>query len=234
MDWKYTGCCGVIPAYNEEKGLESILSEVPKYLTQSIVIDDGSTDRTAEVARSYASKGILVLRNKENLGKALSLKRGIDFAVNVGYNAIVTMDADRQHLPEEIPLLLGKIYEDEFDLVIGARNFNEMPAANRYANILDSKIVSFITHAKVRDSQCGFRAIKSRIFEEGKLNLTWQRFTLEPQMTIETILKGYKVGFVDISTVYDPKRKSKIKVLQQMKDYSEMYAGYFFNGRRGK
>ena len=226
------GCCGVIPAYNEEKGLESILSEVPKYLTQSIVIDDGSTDRTAEVARSYASKGILVLRNKENLGKALSLKRGIDFAVNVGYNVIVTMDADRQHRPDEIRLLLDKIYEDEFDLVIGARNFNEMPTANRYANILDSKIVSFITRTKVRDSQCGFRAMRSSIFTEGKLNLTWKRFTLEPQMTIETILKGYKVGFVDISTVYDLKRKSKIRVLQQVKDYSKMYASYLFNERR--
>ncbi len=232
MDYRYNGCCGVIPAYNEEKGLESILSEVPIYLPQSIVVDDGSTDRTAEVAGSYARKGILVLRNKENLGKARSLKKGIDFAVNVGYNAIVTIDADRQHLPEEIPLLLDKIYNEGFDLVIGARNFNEMPFANKYANIYDSKVVSLITHQQIKDSQCGFRAMRSRIFTEGKLNLTWKRFTLEPQMTIEAILKGYKVGFVDISTVYDSKRKSRIKLFQQAIDYSKMYAGYLFNERR--
>lgn len=232
VDYKYTGCCGVIPAYNEEKGLEAILSEVPIYLPQTIVVDDGSTDRTAEVARSYASKGIITLKNEYNMGKALSLKKGIDFALKVGYNVIVAMDADRQHLPEEIPLLLDKVYNEGFDLVIGARNFDKMPFANKYANIYDSKVVSLITRQKIRDSQCGFRAMRSRIFTEGKLNLTWKRFTLEPQMTIEAILKGYKVGFVDISTVYDSKRKSRIKLFQQAIDYSKMYAGYLFNERR--
>jgi glycosyltransferase involved in cell wall biosynthesis len=234
VNYKHTGCCGVIAAYNEEKNLETVLAEVPMYLPQSIVVDDGSADRTAEVAKTYAHKGVITLRNEYNMGKALSLKKGIDFALGVGYNVIVAMDSDGQHLPIEIPLLLDKIYNEGFDLVIGARNFDEMPFANKYANILDSKIVSFITHSDVKDSQCGFRAMRSRIFTEGKLNLTWKRFTIEPQMTIEAILNGYKVGFADISTVYDSKRKSKIKVFQQGIDYGKMYFGYLFNRRREK
>ena len=141
--------CAVIPAYNEQKNLEKILKLIPSYLNQTIIVDDGSTDMTSEIAESYMSKGVILQRHEKNRGKAIALKTGIEKAIEIGYEIIVTLDGDGQHSPKEIPRLIEKLEEGN-DLVIGSRNFqnNNMPLGNMLANILDSKIVSKITKTK--------------------------------------------------------------------------------------
>lgn len=238
MNFTYTGCCGVIPAYNEEKGLEgvlrSILTLVPNYLNQTIVVDDGSTDRTVEVASKYMSKGVIVLRHERNKGKKHALLTGIEYAIKIGYNPLITLDADGQHLPGDIPELLKK-YREGNHLVVGERNLEEMPPKNRLANIVDAAFVSFITGKRLTDSQCGFRVIDKILFTDGKINLSGEGFTIESQMIIEAILNGYKVDSAKIKTVYFPERKSKIRVLKLGVDYAKMYYHYLphiLNGRK--
>lgn len=227
--------CAVIPAYNEEKGLEKVLNSVlnliPCYLYQTIVVDDGSKDKTADVASKYQCKGVILLRHEKNRGKAAALKTGIEKALEFGYDLILTLDADGQHLPQDIPLLLNKINEG-YDLVIGERDFNKMPFWNMIANIIDAGVTSSITKKRITDSQCGFRAIRSRLFHDGKINLKGERFTIESEMILQAAINDYKIGFVGISTEYNSDRKSKIKVMQQISDYFKMYKYYMSNGRK--
>lgn len=224
--------CVIIPVYNEKEELEkllpSVINLIPRYIHQTIVVDDGSNDNTADVAYRYRPKGVILLRHERNRGKASALKTGIEKAVEIGYDPIILMDGDGQHSPDKIPipLILEKLYEEKLDLVVGARNFNKMPRPNKYANINDSKLASWVSDSEIRDSQSGFKIIRSRLFKEGKLNLMWKRFTLDPQITIEAILKGYNVGFIDIPTIYYSDRKSKIRIVQQGIDYSIMYTPY--------
>jgi glycosyltransferase involved in cell wall biosynthesis len=223
--------CVIIPAYNEEENLDAILNDAINHVDKVIVVDDGSIDNTADIAESYSGKGVITLLQGLNCGKADALKRGINYAVSRGYDTLVTMDSDGQHLPSEIPLLLNKMGEG-YDLVIGKRNFAKMPLPNRIANIIDASMVSFLAKQKIYDSQSGFRAINSRLFKEKRINLSEPRFTMESQFIIEAALNNYRIGFADISTVYLDGRKSKIKIGQQIKDYARLYSKYMFKGKK--
>ena len=140
----------IIPAFNEEKTVGEIVSKTLKYVDEVIVIDDGSTDDTGVKA---ANAGARVIRNEENAGILKSLKVGFESALG---DVIVTLDADGQHDPEEIPLLLGPILEEKADLVLGTR------ATVPY---ISERVIARLTSLRVavRDASTGFRAIKADI-----------------------------------------------------------------------
>ncbi|EHR79127.1 glycosyl transferase [Thermococcus litoralis DSM 5473] len=110
----------IIPAYNEELTIGSVVALAKKY-GDVLVVDDGSKDRTSEIAQKA---GAIVIRHEVNKGKGAALKTGFGYALANGYDVIVTIDADGQHNPDEIPLLLKPILEGEADLVIGSRYLN--------------------------------------------------------------------------------------------------------------
>ncbi|MFH1248745.1 MAG: glycosyltransferase family 2 protein [archaeon] len=219
--------CAIIAAYNEEKSLENILNNTLNHVDTPIVIDDGSTDRTAEIAKGYSNRGVITLLQGLNCGKADALRRGINYAIKNGYDTLVTLDADGQHLPSEIPLLVNELKKG-YDMIIGKRDFNKMPLANKIANIIDCSIISFLARQRIYDSQSGFRAMKSSLFKERRINLSEPRFAMESQIIIEAALNNYKIGFAGISTIYFKERKSKIKINQQAKDYLRLYSKYMF------
>jgi glycosyltransferase involved in cell wall biosynthesis len=109
-----------IPSYNEELTIGSVIALAKEY-GDVLVIDDGSKDRTSKVARNA---GAIVIRHDVNRGKGNALKTGFEYALSNGYDIVVTLDADGQHNPDEIPLLLEPILKGESDLVIGSRYLN--------------------------------------------------------------------------------------------------------------
>ena len=112
----------IIPAYNEELTIGSVVALAKKY-GDVLVVDDGSGDRTSEIAREA---GAIVIRHNTNMGKGAALKTGFEYALSREYEIVVTLDADGQHNPDEIPLLMEPIIRGEADLVIGSRYLNAM------------------------------------------------------------------------------------------------------------
>jgi glycosyltransferase involved in cell wall biosynthesis len=163
-----TSISAIIPAYNEEKTVGEIVSKTLCHVDEVIVIDDGSTDNTAAIARRA---GANVIRNQINRGILVSLTRG--FRASKG-DILVTLDADGQHDPDEIPILVEPIMKDEADLVLGRR-----PELPYFSERVISKLTAF--KVDVTDASTGFRAIRRSIASRMNLHgsCTCGTFVLE-------------------------------------------------------
>lgn len=187
----------VIPAYNEAKTIREVAKRTKKFVDMVVVVDDGSTDDTFGEAEKA---GVKVIRHEKNQGKAAALKTG--FECTKEYDTIIMIDADLQHLPEEIPLLVTGI-SDGHDLCIGSRflsNHSCMPLLNKISNKVSSRILSVLAGQRVTDSQSGFRVIRGETLE--KLELSAERYAIEHIMILETARKGLKIKELPISCIY--------------------------------
>lgn len=147
-----------IPAYNEEDTIAEVISGVAKILPTAhiVVIDDGSTDRTGDIAKAA---GAHVVRFKQNRGLGVAFKAGLDIATEA--DVLVNIDADGQYDPTEIPQLIEPIKQGEADVVLGSRfkgKIEEMSVQKRIGNIIATKVTRFLSGYPVSDAQTGFRA----------------------------------------------------------------------------
>lgn len=196
----------LIPAYNEEKNVCAVVRKTLPYVDCVLVVDDGSFDKTSEVA---AQCGATVIKNRENKGKADAMYRGFEYAVKNGFDVIVVLDADGQHDPDEIPIFIDKINEG-FDIVVGARQFDPsvMPKIRIFANAFSSWLTSLVCHSRISDSQSGYRAIKVDVVK--KIRFNSKRYQIETEMLIKAAKCGFKITFVPIKTIYRKEAKSKV------------------------
>jgi len=199
----------IIPAFNEEKRLNDLLKRLSSFvsLKDVLVVNDGSLDNTAIVAERAGSG---VLSFKINQGKGLALKAGFDFAIENGYDAVITMDADSQHDPDEIPTFLTYYEKYKTDLIIGTRkhDLSEMPFPRFMANTTGSLVASVLSGIRVSDSQSGYRFIKKDLIE--KINLKDGRFQMETEIIVKAARAGFSIGEVPIGTIYLEGFKSHI------------------------
>ncbi len=147
----------VIPAYNESKTIAQVLQNTSRFVDGMIVVDDGSMDRTAEVARA---QGAQVVRHVINRGLGAALGTGFEMAKRLGADVVITLDADGQHDPVEIPKFISAITSGA-DMVIGSRMMAKegMPWYRTWANVAGNFVTFFLFGAWVSDSQSGFRAL---------------------------------------------------------------------------
>jgi glycosyltransferase involved in cell wall biosynthesis len=167
-----------------------------------VVVDDGSTDATSAIA---ASGGALVIRHQRNAGKGAALATGIARALAHGAAAVVTLDADGQHPPEALTLLLAPLADGAVDLVLGARaRSGAMPAQRRVTNWLSATIASRIAAAPIPDAQSGFRAFTTRLAADVTPRLArYRRYDYEAAFLLAALRAGYGVRSVAIPTIYD-------------------------------
>lgn len=198
--------CVIIPAYCESRTIGNVLSEVRALGLDSVVIDDGSNDGTDKEARE---KGALVIINETNEGKGASLAKGFSHALYRGYDAVITMDGDGQHLPEHIPYFIRMAESSAHGILIGNRmgNLEKMPFVRLITNRFISWLISRIIHQNIPDSQCGFRLIKREVLEQ--INLRTSKFDTESEVLFLASDLGFTIGSVPIKTVYSGE-KSKI------------------------
>jgi glycosyltransferase involved in cell wall biosynthesis len=154
----------IIPAFNEESNIVNIIDSVKKFVNIVIVVDDGSVDKTYYKAMST---GVKVIRNLRNRGKGFALKRGFQQCVKYNPDIVVTIDADGQHNPEEIPKLIKPIKDGIADMVIGSRfnttSLREVPLVRGVGLSVIGLLNQSLTRIRVKDTQSGFRAYNKTI-----------------------------------------------------------------------
>jgi len=187
-----------IPAYNEEKYIGSIILKAQQYADAVIVVDDGSTDRTAYVAELA---GASVIQHEQRKGKGVSIRGILAEAEKRNPDVLVLLDADAQHNPDEIPNLIKPVLEG-FDLVIGSRERQRLniPLYRRFGQRVLSFFSRLLSGEKVFDSECGFRAFSPKAVAE--LKLKQDGFAVEAEMISAATEKALKVIEVPISAIY--------------------------------
>jgi glycosyltransferase involved in cell wall biosynthesis len=201
--------CALIPAFNEAPHIANVVERARSHVEEVVVIDDGSGDGTAEIARAA---GATCLQLSENCGKASALRAGIAYARQHNFTHVITLDGDGQHLPEDIPVMLRVAEETGADLIIGARSFDRalMPGPRYYSNIIGSRLASGLVGQKIRDSQSGFRLFRLDKLDASKLRSRYYEFEMET--LIKMARSGCSIAHAPIRMVYDDGHaRSKMK-----------------------
>ncbi len=206
----------IIPAFNEAERIQAVVERTLLYLPV-LVVDDGSTDRTALVA---SQAGAQVLQQQPNQGKGAALKAGFRRALELGCLAVLTLDADGQHDPEEIPSFLEAYQQRGSDLIVGARDFSQMPFSRRFANTSGRWLISWAAGQPVRDNQSGYRLISRRLIE-AVLDSPVGGFEFEIDMIVTCLKKKFRLDWVPIRTIYAGE-KSHISPLKHVGRFLRM------------
>lgn len=187
----------LIPAYNEAERIAAVIAGARRYLPV-LAVDDGSADDTAAVAEAA---GATVLRQVPNQGKGAALRAGMRWALAQGYAAVVTLDADGQHDPDDLPRFLEAFADTRADLIIGQRDFRQMPPVRRVANTVGRWAFSWAVGQPIPDNQSGYRLLSRRMME-AVLDSQEQGFEFEVEMITTCVRRGYRLAWVPIRTIY--------------------------------
>jgi dolichol-phosphate mannosyltransferase len=210
---------GLVPVLDEEKKIGMVVERVPTDVVDlTLVVDDGSTDSSPDVARS---KGAKVIELGRTIGVGGAIRRGFEYAVSEGYDVVVVMAGNNKDSPEEIPLLLDEMINQSADLVQGSRwlgateDFGEMPPYRKFATRLHPILFNLISPTNLTDTTNGFRAVKTSLLRDPELDLdqTWlDEYELEVYLLYKAAKLGYKVSEVGVTKKYPPKALGQTKM----------------------
>jgi glycosyltransferase involved in cell wall biosynthesis len=193
----------LIPCKNLEQAVGKVVTQVLGLGLglDVLVIDDGSTDDTARAAREA---GAVVVAHPENLGKGAALKTGFRYALEHGYDAVITMDGDGQHDPASIPSFMDAFETTGADMVVGSRmhDVGEMPGLRIWTNRTTSRVVSFLARTQIPDSQSGYRMIGARLLRSIVNDLVTDRYDMESEILIRAGRRGFRIESTPIRSIY--------------------------------
>jgi glycosyltransferase involved in cell wall biosynthesis len=190
----------VIPAYQDEKHIGDIVRRTRERLDHVLVVDDGSSDQTAQRAREAGAE---VIAHNQNRGKGEAIKTGLGHWLGREVTWVSLLDSDGQHLPEEIDrFLTAAACATQATFLIGNRmnNLSGMPFIRRVVNRYMSRQISRLCGQEIPDTQCGFRMLNRQLVPE--LLSGGNRFEYETEVLIIASRKGYRIESVPITTVY--------------------------------
>lgn len=196
------GCAVVIPTYNNDRTLGGVIAGVRRYCADIFVVNDGSTDRTAEVLAS--TEGIRTIAYARNRGKGYALRRGLRAAREAGFRYALTIDSDGQHYPDDIARFIERIERRPDTLLIGARNLtaDNMPARNTFANRFSNFWYLVETGRRLEDTQSGFRLYPLRRL--GRLRSLCSRYEFEVEVIVRAAWRGVEVENIPVRVYYAP------------------------------
>jgi glycosyltransferase involved in cell wall biosynthesis len=210
-----------IPSYNEEQSIASVISEIPRTIkgiedVQILVINDGSTDLTVDVAKRAGADKILT--HKHNMGLAQTFRDGLNEALDMGADIIVNTDADFQYNGTQIPKLIAPILEKNADIVLGDRQINQldhMPWGNLWGNKIATCIIRLVTHLPINDAQTGFRAFSREAAL--KMNLTGD-YTYTQETIIQAANKNLRIEQIPVEF---RRRNGKSRLISSIFRYAQ-------------
>jgi dolichol-phosphate mannosyltransferase len=201
----------IVPVFNEAAKIGEVVSRMPREIVDEVLaVDDGSTDDSAEVARS---SGAQVISMGTTLGVGAALRTGYEYAVKNGYDVTVTVAGNNKDAPEEIPLRADFVQGSRFLKRVGS--FGEMPAYRQIATRLHPLLFSLVARRWVTESTNGFRAVRKCVLADRRIDLSqdWLReYELEPYLYLRTIRLGYRTVEVPVTKIYPPKHLGQTKM----------------------
>lgn len=206
----------VIPAYNAAAFVADVIREAARHVPV-IAVNDGSTDKTLDV---LLETGALVIDQQPNQGKGVALQSGFRTALEQGAAAVIQLDADGQHNPAEIPLFVARFQDTKADLIIGERDFSQMPFVRKMSNTIGRAAFSWAIGRHVADNQSGFRLLSRRLME-AVLKSGERGFEFEMDMIVVCARNNWPITSVPISTIYG-EEKSNIKPVQHVVHFFRM------------
>ncbi len=192
----------LVPGYEEGPRIAAVVAAARRHLPV-LVVDDGSTDDTAPNAEAAGAE---VIRQRPNQGKGAALRAGFRRALDEGWDAVVTLDADGQHDPAEIPRFVASLAAPGAsgarpELVIGRRDFSRMPPVRRLSNTLGTAVFSWAVGQPIADNQSGYRLLGRRLMA-AMLDSRETGFEFEVEMIAVCLRRGWTLDWVPISTIY--------------------------------
>jgi dolichol-phosphate mannosyltransferase len=207
------------PVLNEEGKIGDVVRRVPREIVDEVVVvDDGSTDRSPEIAQQLGAR---VIRMGRVAGVGAAIREGFHYALDRDFDVVVVIAGNNKDAPEEIPLLLDPITNGRAHFVQGSRWLKEqrdlgsMPLYRKFATRLHPLLFSVLSRKRVTDSTNGFRAIHSSVLRDERVNLSqaWlDQYELEPYLYLKTIKLGYRTLEVPVTKIYPPKAMGQTKM----------------------
>ena len=218
-DFKAAGCCVIIPTYNNETTLESVISGVLTFTPDIIVVNDGSTGTTRQICAKFSD--ITVIHLDRNRGKGYAIRQGFKEALRQGFRYAITIDSDGQHLPADLPAFIAKITEAPDSLIIGARNMDQdgIPGGSSFGNKFSNFWTWVETGYTLPDTQSGYRLYPVKKLE--KVRFFTNRFEFEIEVLIRSAWKGIPLRSVPVSVVYHPE-KERVSHFRPFTDFARI------------
>jgi glycosyltransferase involved in cell wall biosynthesis len=216
---KGAGICILIPTYNNERTLAGVIGDVGKYCGDIIVVNDGSTDSTAEILQSFPY--IKVIEYQPNKGKGRALRTGLAYAAENGFEYAITIDSDGQHFAKDIPVFVEKIKAQPGSLLIGARNMDQatVPGKSSFGNKFSNFWFWVETGIKGPDTQSGFRLYPVQKLKS--LRFYTRKFEFEIEVLVAAAWKGIKVDWVPVTVYYAPK-ETRVSHFRPFRDFTRV------------
>lgn len=195
-------CVVVIPTYNNAGTIARVLSDVAGYSDNILVVNDGSTDDTANILSSFSN--IRIITYQKNRGKGYALKQALKTAAQTGYDYAITIDADGQHFADDIPAFIDRIEQVPHSLLIGARNLtaDNMPSKNTFANKFSNFWYKVETGQALADTQSGYRLYPLRKLRD--MRFVTRHYDFEVEIIVRAAWKGIHVENVPVKVYYPP------------------------------
>ena len=189
--------CVIIPVYNNARTVGAVIDRCKAYINNIIVIDDGSDDGTSEIIKT---KNVIIHRNSRNSGKGDAIKKGLKIAERSGFTCCITIDADGQHSPEDIPKFISALKKNT--IIIGVRNFGEnVSRRTKIGRRISNFFTHLCTHKRLLDTQSGFRLYPVK--PVSSLKIKSNAFDFEVEVLVKSSWKGIQINEVFVSVHYD-------------------------------
>jgi glycosyltransferase involved in cell wall biosynthesis len=211
--------CVIIPTYNNAGTLAKVIEDVSAYTGNIIVVNDGSTDSTPEILKSYP--GVQSLSYSDNKGKGWALRKGFELARRAGYHHAITIDSDGQHFAKDLPLFLEKVQRIPDAIVIGARNMDQegVPGKSSFGHKFSNFWFWVETGISAPDTQSGYRLYPLLLLED--IRFTTRKYEFEIEVLVRAAWRGIRVESVPVSVYYAP-IETRISHFRPVKDFSRI------------
>ncbi|MGK4568420.1 DUF2062 domain-containing protein [Flavobacterium sp. 3HN19-14] len=209
--------CVIIPTYNNQKTLASVIDSVLEQTQDVIIVNDGATDSTPEILKNYPQ--LTQIHFPENRGKGMALRKGFKKALELGYDYAVTIDSDGQHFASDIPAFIREIEENGAALVIGSRNMTteDIPKKSSFGNQFSNFWFWFETNKRLTDTQSGFRLYPLKKMPKRYFT---NKFEFEIEVIVRSSWKGIPVKNIPIKILYDP--NERVSHFRPFKDFTRI------------